>query len=232
MPPAEVHRPCTPPKSVFVIDDHPIVIEGIRSVLSRTDAFRLLGTAASAAEARTWVREHSPALVVADMLLGGVNGVEDGLALLSDLRYESPGTRILALTSVESGDFARRALQAGAAGFMLKSEPLSNLPFALSLLLQDRQYLSPTLFVESAHRVITEAPEGSAGALFARLTNREIHVLHATALGFPNRRIASDLGISVKTVETHKESIKRKLDLPDSAGLNRAASDYLETLRA
>jgi DNA-binding NarL/FixJ family response regulator len=231
MPPGPAPARRTDPDSVFVVDDHPLVIEGIRSVLSRTDAFCLTGTASTASAARAWVRENRPSLVVADMLLGGITGLEDGLALVSDLRYEAPGTRILALTSVESGDFARRALEAGAAGYMLKSEPLTNLPFALGLIQQDRQYLSPCLFVESAQRVLATTAPGSPGHAFSHLTNREIHVLHATALGFPNRRIASDLGISVKTVETHKESIKRKLDLADSAGLAQAATLYLDVLR-
>ena len=218
-------------KSVFLVEDHPIVVQGIQTVIATFPGFRLVGHATTAADARTRVRDLHPDLCITDLILSNSSGLSDGLSLLADLRYESPATSVLIFSSVEENTFAKRAFEAGAKGYMVKSEPLANLELALKTIAEGRVYLSPRLFASTSRSYAEDFPTSVIGKNFGVLTNRELLILHAIGLELPNRRIASDLGISVKTVEAHKETIKRKLEVPDSAGLSRLAHTFLEALR-
>jgi two-component system, NarL family, response regulator NreC len=232
MPPETQAAPATLP-SVLVIDDHPVVLQGLCAVLRGWPEFRLAGSAATPDDARRHARELQPQAVVVDLILGGIRGMADGLALISELRAELTSAAILVLTAVEDATLARRSMDAGANGYLLKSEPIENLRHALVTVLKGRPYLSPVLFAtapETDGTPVGGIDRSEIGRRFGRLTNREMNVLHATALEFPNRRIAAELCISVKTVEAHKESIKRKLNLADAGALSAAAEVYLRLL--
>ncbi len=206
---------------------------GILAALASDHLLQCVGAASDASEGKKIVRRVCPDLAVVDLMLGGAGArrFDDGLAFIADLHYEFPPLRLVVYSAVEDIGYARRALTAGARGYVSKSEVETNLLGAIHTVLAGERYLSPRIFVDTA-RQFTAAVGSKFATLLARLTNRELHVLHATGLGLPNRRIAADLGLSVKTVESYKESLKEKIDARDAEQLAVKARAFSAALIA
>lgn len=214
---------------ILIVEDHAVVRSGLLAELSGVIPGDRLLAVADEAQARLALSSFRPTLCLIDLLLGGARGLADGLGLIEDLTRFSPELRVLVYSAMEDADFARRALAAGARGYLAKSESMGNLRLALETILTDRFYLSPAVFASLGEQTGRSRAD-QLDPRFALLTNRERHVLHATALGQPNRRIATDLGLSVKTIETHKDAVKRKLNLRSSVELERISQSYLAAL--
>jgi len=225
----------TPTASLFerqrllIVEDHAVVRAGLMAEFTTGIPPGRLCFAATEKEARDALPQFQPTLCLVDLLLGGGRCLSDSISLIEDLNNSGENVRVLVYSALEDADLARRAMAAGARGYIVKSEPLENLRVAFDVLLADRFYLSPSVFV-SLTRETSRSPTLALDPRFALLTNRERHVLHSTALGLPNRRIATDLGLSVKTIESHKESVKRKLTLDHAAELELMADAYLAAL--
>jgi DNA-binding NarL/FixJ family response regulator len=210
---------------LVLVEDHPIVRAGLISELSRMSNLKLCGIAETVQKARALIREEAPQIVLLDLLLGDQGELGDTLTLISEWRSTAPGMKILVVSGLLSEIYHRRALKAGAHGVFMKREATQQLPLAIEAVLAGEIWISPRM----------TGSDGSTGQLIAgpwserlgRLTNRELHVFHAIALGQSNRHIAEDLGISVKTVETYKEHLKEKLAVPHAEALRQLARSYL-----
>lgn len=206
------------PHRVFLIDDHPVVRSGLALLIESTPGYALAGEAGSAAEARAALPRAQPTLVVFDLMLGG----RDGLELLGDLQSLAPAARFLVYTMQPERLYARRALRAGAQGYLVKSAGLPAVRDALAALARGERYVSPTMA-----QVLIEESLGGARATVDDLSDRELQVLGLLAAGRELGEIADELKLSVKTVGTYRERLKSKLGVETARALAREAAVVL-----
>jgi DNA-binding NarL/FixJ family response regulator len=188
------------PIRVMVVEDHQIVREGIVSLLQAHDDFEVVAEAGDGQAAIALFREHKPDVMLVDLRMPKVDGVE----VIRVLRRDFPESRFLVLTTYDSEDDISRALQAGASGYLLKGTNRSTLRDALRLIHAGRRYIPP----EIADRVLP-------GPAAEELTDREVQVLRRIAEGMSNREIGEQLGISESTVKTHVNRLLGKLGVTD-----------------
>jgi DNA-binding NarL/FixJ family response regulator len=206
------------PLRVFLIDDHPVVRSGLALLIEAMPGHVLAGEAGSAAEARLAVKAARPDLVVLDLTLGG----RDGLELLGELQSLCPAARFLIYTMQPERIYARRALRAGAQGYLVKSAGLPAVKDALAALARGERYVSPAMA-----QVLIEESLGGAKAGVDDLSDRELQVLGLLAARRELGEIASELNLSVKTVGTYRERLKSKLGVETARELSREAEVIL-----
>jgi two-component system, NarL family, response regulator NreC len=201
---------------VVIADDHGIVLAGLRAVLAAEPDIEVLAEATDGRAAIAAVEEHAPDLLVIDLSMPDLNGVEV-IRRLHELR---PATRIVVLSMHAAPEYVRPALRAGAAGYLVKGSGLEDLVRALRLVAAGETFLGP-----EAQRVVQrEDPRrGEPPDALDRLTAREREVLQLIAEGRTNRQIATLLEVTPKTVDTHRTRLMHKLDLHDTAALTRFA---------
>ncbi|HET9074051.1 MAG TPA: response regulator transcription factor [Solirubrobacteraceae bacterium] len=192
---------------IVVADDHLVVRRGLRLILSAEPGLEVIAEAEDLDSARRYVRGHRPDVLVIDLNMPG----EATLDALPGLRVEFPETQIVVLTAESVAASARRALAAGALGFVLKEAADSELIAAVRAAARGENYLNPRLGAALA----VAAPAGPPGGL----TQREADVLRLIALGYTNAQVGEQLYISVRTVETHRAHIQRKLAIEDRPAL-------------
>jgi two-component system nitrate/nitrite response regulator NarL len=201
---------------ILIADDHPVVRQGLAACLERHDHLAVVGEARDGFEAVALCRERKPDLVLMDIAMPRMSG----LAAAEMLRKEMPQIRVLILTMHSNKDYVQRVLQCGAAGYVLKDASPEDLVLAIEAVYRGEPYFSP----EIAGLALDQFVRGPSGELAEeRLTCREREVLIQIADGFSNKEIASRLGVGVRTVETHRERIMRKLDIHSVAGLTKYA---------
>lgn len=206
---------------VLVVDDHPIVRGGLIRLLDQQADLVCCGEAATAAEALALATREKPDLAIIDLRLK--HG--DGLELIKAIKAARPAIRCLVLSQHSEEIYVERALRAGALGYVMKEQPPEELLYAIRTILQDEVYLNPGMTEHFLRHVVT----GSATAPRAgieQLTDRELCVLQLLAEGKATRDIAVSLGVSPKTIETHRENIKHKLGLKGAAELVRFAVQW------
>jgi DNA-binding NarL/FixJ family response regulator len=211
--------------TILLVDDHPIVRKGIGSCLARHDRFVIAGEAADGLEAVAKARELLPDIMLLDIDLPQMNG----LTVAEILRKELPDIKVLILSMYQRSEYLPRILQSGARGYVLKSAPPEELVKAIETVVAGECYFSP----EIARLALSQVVQGNgAWPDLKDLTNREREVLVLVAEGLSNKEIAMKLGVGVRTVETHRERIMRKLAIHSVAGLTRfAIARGLVTLR-
>jgi DNA-binding NarL/FixJ family response regulator len=204
---------------VLIIDDHPVVTEGLAACLEATGDLSVCGIAHTAAEAERKVDELSPDVAVVDLRLPD----RDGLHLVKDLAAKIP---VLVLSMHDERDFGPRVISLGAGGYVMKAEPAESVLEAIRLVARGGRHLSPA--------VLERMREGAAGkssrSRMDQLTHRELEVFELIGRGMTTKRIADRLGVAPKTVETYRENIKGKLDLENAVELVRAAVLWVEGL--
>jgi two-component system, NarL family, nitrate/nitrite response regulator NarL len=201
---------------ILVADDHPVVRKGLQSCLARQDRLKIVGEAADGDEALKKTRELSPDVVLMDISMPGMNG----LAVTEVLRKESPATKVLVLSVHNNRDYIFRIIQAGAHGFISKEAPPDELLKAIESVYAGEPFFSPEIAKAALNQLVTS---GGKKDPFAQLTSREREVLVLIAEGQSNKEIATRLGIGVRTIETHRERIMRRLDIHSVAGLTKFA---------
>lgn len=204
--------------TIVLADDHAVVRRGLRLVLDAEDDLIVVAEAGTTDDAVRLIKAHRPAVAVMDLNMPG--SVATSLDVLPALAAEAPGTRIVVLTMQEDPQFARRALAAGANGYVLKEAADAELVEAIRLAAQGEIYLNPRLGAR-----IAAAPPEPAGPP-DDLTEREVEVLRLIALGHTNADIGSQLFLSVRTVESHRAHIQQKLRRTARADLVRYALDH------
>jgi two-component system response regulator NreC len=201
---------------VVVADDHAVVRTGLRMVLEAEPDIEVIAEATDMDSTLHKVRAHQPAVLILDLNMPGGPSLPHIPALLES----SPDTRIVVLTMQADPAFAREALRAGAAGYVLKEAANSELAHAIRQAMEGGTYLQPELGARLAAE--PAAPEGPPDDL----TDRELDVLKLIALGYTNAEIGEQLFLSVRTVESHRANIQRKLRLQSRADLVRYALDH------
>lgn len=201
---------------ILVADDHPVVRKGLQSCLARQDRLKIVGEASDGDEALKKTRELSPDVVLMDISMPGMNG----LAVTEVLRKESPATKVLVLSVHNNRDYIFRIIQAGAHGFISKEAPPDELLKAIESVYAGEPFFSPEIAKAALNQLVTS---GGKKDPFAQLTSREREVLVLIAEGQSNKEIATKLGIGVRTIETHRERIMRRLDIHSVAGLTKFA---------
>jgi DNA-binding NarL/FixJ family response regulator len=207
----------TKPIRVLVADDHMIVRTGIRHVLESEPGFEVVGEAANGTEALSLTAELHPDVVVLDISMPDISGLE----LAARLRSTGGGARVLILSMHNNAEYVLESVRAGAHGYLLKDTAATELRTAIRAVCQGESYFSPPVASRLSAAVRAEHDPQPAG--LAQLTGREREVLHGIAQGRTNKEIATELGISHRTVETHRESLMRKLQIRTVAELTRFA---------
>jgi DNA-binding NarL/FixJ family response regulator len=210
----------TKPISVLIAEDHTMVREGLRMSLALEPDMEIIGEAKNGREAITLAMDLRPDVLLMDIAMPGLNGLEATRQLVKTL----PGTRIIILTAHNDDAYVKNAVDSGAAGFLLKQDSTHDVCRAI------REVRKGGIFYSSSisKRFIRINPlsidkSGKSSRKPSLLTSRELEVLQLIAEGKANKETAVELGISIKTVEKHRGQLMRKLDIHDTAGLTRHA---------
>ncbi len=206
-----------PKTSIVLVEDHQVVREGLRAILEAQPDFVVVHETGDGREVPDVVDRLRPNVLLLDMVLPGLNGLE----IMQRVRQRTPNTRVLVLSMHANESYVLEALRNGAAGYVLKTASSRELILAVLAVVAGKHYLSPPL----SDRVIAAYAERTQSAtdLYETLTTREREVLHLAAEGRKNTEIADRLGVSIRTVETHRANLMRKLNLQTHTDLVRYA---------
>lgn len=206
------------PFTILLVDNHALVRAGIRALLERIPDVAVVGEAADGREAIALVEQQRPDLVLMDITMPVMNGLEATTRIVKDF----PQTRVVMLSMHTDEEYVLQSLRAGAAGYLLKDAGRAELELAVAAVQRNETYLSPAV---SQHVVGDRARPAGTGAegRLETLTPRQREILQLVAEGHSTKEIARILDVSVKTVETHRAQLMERLDIHDVAGLVRYA---------
>ena len=203
---------------VLLAEDHTIVREGFRKMLELEGDFEIVGEASDGRQAVALVKKLRPAVVLMDIAMPLLNGLEATRQVLKDV----PATKVLILSAHSDDAYVTNAIESGAVGFLLKQTSAQDVCRAIREVHQGKTFFSPAITKHLAHKKSLTHP-GLLKKKKAELTSREMEVLQLIAEGKANKETAGELGIGIKTVEKHREHLMQKLDIHDTAGLTRYA---------
>ncbi|HSM16232.1 MAG TPA: response regulator transcription factor [Gemmatimonadales bacterium] len=204
---------------VLIADDHALVREGIRQVLAESEGFQVVAEAGRGDQALALAQQHEPDVAVLDITMEGGSGLDAA----AKLRQTLPNVRILILSMHHHAQYLLQAVRAGAHGYVLKDGQPAELREAVRAVHGGRTFYSPPVADKLSAALRGELEDQQRQNAFERLTARERDVLVRVSNGLTSKEIAAELGISPRTVETHRESLMRKLDIRNMAGLIRFA---------
>jgi DNA-binding NarL/FixJ family response regulator len=200
----------------LIADDHGLIRRGVRTVLQARRGWKVVGEAANGREAVEKAIKLKPDVAVLDISMPEL----DGLEVTRQIRESVPNVKVLVLTMHESDQMVRRALDAGASGYLLKSDSTDSLPKAVKAVSENKRFLTPKIsdivldgFINAGSKPDEAKPGGP------RTTPRELEIIRLLAQGKSNKELSAQLGISVRTVETHRSKIMLKLGLHSLAEL-------------
>lgn len=211
---------------LLLVDDHPIVREGLVSVFESTPNFEVCGLVETVRDALTATKTAAPDVVIADMTLAGRNGME----LIKDLRVLHPRMPVIIYSMHDESIHAERCLRAGAKGYVMKDAPAQTLLDAIDRVLRGEVYLSEAVTKQVLEKFsLGKRVRGTSPPEL--LSDRELEIFQLIGRGLRTKEIAFELSLSDKTVQTHRERIKEKLNLSDAVSLVRCAVQWMETQR-
>jgi two-component system, NarL family, invasion response regulator UvrY len=208
----------TPTLRILIVDDHAIVREGLVRILEGTGRGWQVAEAASGFQALEWLRRHDARLAIVDLSMPGMSGLD----LIARLHKEFAALRVLVLSMHAEEQYALRAFQAGAHGYVTKDRAPAELVDAVAKVSAGGAYVTASL----AERVVQALNGAQAVPKHAHLSNRELEVLRRIVAGQRLSDIADDLHLSIKTISTHKRRIQDKLQLPSMAALIRYGIEH------
>jgi DNA-binding NarL/FixJ family response regulator len=205
------------PLRLILVEDHALVRAGIRSLLEKLADLEVVAEAGDGRAALTLVAQHQPDVVLMDIKMARLNGIEATARIMRDF----PGVRVVILSMYANEEYVIQALRAGASGYLLKDAGTAELEVAVRAAARGETYLSPAI----SRRMIQDYLQvvGGEGGALEQLTPRQREVLQLVAEGHSVKEIAQMLQLSVKTVETHRAQLMERLDIYDVAGLVRYA---------
>ena len=219
-----IHKRREEKKRVLIVDDHPIVRQGLSMLINRNDDLLVCGYAVDVPEAMEAVRILKPDMAIVDISLKDTNGIE----LIKDIKAYDPALPILTLSMHDESLYAERSLRAGAKGYVMKQKGTEKLISAIRTVLGGGIYISDRL----AGRLISKMVSGKSetgGSLLESLSDRELEVFLLIGKGQRTRQISDQLHLSPKTVETYRSHIKEKLNLGSSTELLQHAIQWVNS---
>lgn len=212
------------PGRVLVVDDHPIIREGLAMRIATQPDLVVCGEAATEQEALRLVRETRPDLAIIDISLKNSNGID----LIKQIKNSFPSTKMLVFSGHQESLYAERALRAGALGYVNKQEPDEKVLEAIRAVLAGSMVVCPEITKKLVDHALGNS--GTSKSPIERLTDRELEILRMIGEGLTTSAIANRLFLSTHTIDTHRENIKRKLNVKNSGELVRTAVQWvLET---
>ncbi|RJQ54038.1 MAG: DNA-binding response regulator [Nitrospiraceae bacterium] len=199
---------------ILIVDDHPIVRQGLAQLINQEAGFTVCGEASDIPSALQAIRAGDPDIMIVDISLGQSSGIR----LVEEIMSARPSSLILVLSMHDESLYAERCFAAGARGYLMKQEPPEKVILAIKKILNGEVYISDRLSARLLQKFVTKQPDAYSSPI-ERLSNRELEVFQLIGQGLKTRRIAEELNLSVKTIETYIEHIKRKMDLDDSRDL-------------
>ncbi|HET9802247.1 MAG TPA: response regulator transcription factor [Candidatus Acidoferrum sp.] len=212
-------------KKVFIVDDHPMMREGLAQLIAQEQDLTVCGEAEDAAEALKKIEELRPDLALVDITLRSTNGLE----LIKDLRIRTPDTAVLVISMHDESLYAERVLRAGGRGYIMKQEGGKKLLSAIRHVLSGKTYVSEKISARILDLFSGRPAEGASPV--ERLTDREFEVFQLIAQGLSTKEIADKLHVSAKTIEVHRVNIKQKLNVATAPELIRFAVRWAESER-
>jgi len=209
-------------RTVLIVDDHPIVRQGLAQLIEQERDLHVCGQAEDAHEAMQAIRTLKPDMVIVDISLKDTSGME----LIKDLKVRHADLPILTLSMHDESMYAERSLRAGARGYIMKQEATEKVITAIRRVLAGEVYVSDTVATRMVSRLAAGAGAASASPLES-LSDRELEVFRLIGEGNGTRQVAEKLHLSVKTIETYRAHIKEKLGFKDANELFRAAIEWV-----
>lgn len=210
---------------IILVEDHPIVRQGLAQLINHQPGLSVVGEAESAAKALDLVRATKPDLVILDVSLPKTSGLE----LIKQLKSEKPTLPMLVISMHDETLYAERALRAGARGYVMKKEPSEKMLLAINRVLKGEIYVSDRMKQKMLqHLVSNQVPDENSSPL-DHLSDRELEVFQLLGNGFATRQIAEQLNLSIKTIESYRENLKLKLNVKSGAELIQHAIQWMKS---
>jgi DNA-binding NarL/FixJ family response regulator len=211
-----------PPIRIIVVEDYPVVREGLVQWLAHEPTIKVLGEAGTLAEARDLVDRDPPDILLMDLMVNGA----DGIGFIREMRDRHPTVRILVLSMHDEMVYSERVVRAGASGFVMKQQSTRDLLTAIETVRRGELYLNSRVAGVMLRKML-QPTRGEIRVGLESLTDRELHVYQLIGSGMSARSIADELKLSVKTVDAHRENIKNKLGVHSAADLARQAAAWV-----
>jgi DNA-binding NarL/FixJ family response regulator len=212
------------PKKVLIVDDHPIVRQGIDLLLRDEEELTVCAEAESVNEALEAIEENQPDIAIVDLSLKESNGLE----LIKDIRVRYPELMVLVLSMRDEGFYAERVLRAGARGYITKEEGPGKVVEALHKIMAGQIHVSEAMASKVMSKIVDGGGDSEDQSLVSSLTDRELEIFTLIGNGLPTREIGKRLHISAKTVDSHREHIKEKLQLSNATDLLKHAIQWVQ----
>ena len=222
---AKRKTPAVQKKRIFIVDDHPMMREGLAQLIAQEPDLVVCGEAEDAAEALQKIEELRPNLALVDITLRSTNGLE----LIKDLRIRAPETAVLVISMHDESLYAERVLRAGGRGYIMKQEGGKKLLSAIRDVLAGKTYVSEKISARILD-IFSGRPSETASPV-ERLTDREFEVFQLIGQGLSTKEIADKLHVSAKTIEVHRVNIKQKINVATAPELIRFAVRWAESER-
>ena len=210
--------------TVLIVDDHPIVRQGLAQLIDQETDLQVCGQAEDAHEAMQAIRTLHPDMVIVDISLKNTSGME----LIKDLKVQHPELPVLTLSMHDEAVYGERALRAGAKGYIMKQEATEKVVTAIRRVLAGEVYVSDGMAAQMVSKIVGGGTK-KAGSPVDRLSDRELEVFRLIGEGFSTREMAEKLHLSIKTIETYRAHIKDKLGFQDANELLRSAIQWVNT---
>jgi DNA-binding NarL/FixJ family response regulator len=206
---------------VLIVDDHPIIRQGLAELINNEQDLTVCGQAEDAPEALVKIKESEPDMVIVDISLKETSGME----LIKDIKAKYSNLPVLVLSMHDEALYAERILRAGAKGYVMKAEATEKVIVAIRKILIGQIYVSDKMAAKMVRKLVGGGPDMGVSAI-ERLSDRELEVFHLIGQGYGTRQIAERLHLSIKTIETYREHIKEKLNLADASELLQYAIQW------
>jgi DNA-binding NarL/FixJ family response regulator len=212
-------------RTVLIVDDHPIVRQGLAQLINQESDLLVCGQAEDAHEAIAAIRELNPNMVIVDISLKETSGVE----LIKDLKVQYPDLPVLTLSMHDEAVYGERALRAGARGYIMKQEATEKVVTAIRRVLAGEVYVSDGMAAKMVSKLVGGGVSRKSASPIEGLSDRELEVFRMIGEGYNTREMAEKLHLSVKTIETYRAHIKDKLALQDAGELLRSAIQWVNS---